>query len=154
MKKKRNKKYNRIKALVRDTEKLLLNTNIAFVTDDLKNPRDAEVVNDNGDLITIGRTEAHALDQLKHKWFITLVVGCYKSNGVREYKFDYVPCNHYYTHRELLDYLNERHVNWLAELEKKNVRMAWTGWVAKPNRIKELTDDQLVNIFDKLNAWY
>lgn len=152
MTKKRNKKYNPMKTVGSETDRILKNMSVVFFTDDFDNPRDAEMVDNNGNIRSISTTQARALDELKHRWFITIAVGTVSSKGKKEIKLDDVPCKIRYNHRELRDYMNDRHVDFLETLENQNVRMVWTGWIAKPAG-RELTDLEIDNIFTKLNAW-
>ena len=149
---KRNKKYNPIKAVQLNNERVLKGFAVAFFASDSVPKQPIKLVNLDGDERPVTKTMSEALSLFRYKWFIYLVVGCHNSKGDRELKIDYVPCKEPYLQSELVGYLNKRHQAFINTLKDQNVRMDFAGWVAKPCG-RELDPDELYNIFRKVGAF-
>ncbi len=151
-KKKRTKKYDSVKSAQLVNQHILKSMAVTFVARDDKNKPPVSLVNLKGDNLPISRNTASAISDYRYKWFIYLAVGCYNSKGEQEIKVDYVKLTTPYLQSELVEYLNERHQEFIGDLQSKNVKLAFGGWIARASG-RELTLKEIDVIFEKQNAW-
>lgn len=149
--KRRNKKFNRVKAATIVAQQALKNLAVAKVVNDSFD-KPITLIDMQGNELSITRGIADAITDYRFKWSIYLVVGCVSRRGNKELKIDHVPCAEPYLQSELVGFLNERHSNFVRDFERKGVKMNFAGWVAKPSG-REIDPEGLYNIFDKLGGW-
>jgi hypothetical protein len=149
--KKRNKKFNHVKAATIVAQQALKNLAVAKVVND-SNDQPIALINMKGDKLGITHGIASAISDFRFKWSIYLVIGTTSRRNNKELKIDHVPCAEPYLQSELVGYLNKRHQDFIADLVSKNVRMDFAGWIAKPSG-REIEPEELFDIFYNLGAW-
>ncbi|GEM_PF-5260707 len=141
----------RIKAVLAANRQIFKNTCMFFIINS-KNPSYVKLLTDSGKELKVTQKINNALSNFRYKWTIYMVVGCYNSKGEEELKIDTVVMKQEYYQKDLVDYLNEQHKEFIQQMLDKNVKISFVGWVAKLSG-KELTPEQLFNLFKKYGGW-
>ena len=149
--KKRNKKFNHVKAATIVARQALKNLAVAKVVND-SNDQPIALIDIKGNKVGITRTIANTIADFRFKWSIYLVIGTTSRRNNKELKIDHVPCAEPYLQSELVGYLNKRHQDFIAELLGKGVRLDFAGWIAKPSG-RELEPEEFFDIFYNLGGW-
>lgn len=94
--------------------------------------------------------EARALTENPFYWTMHLAGFGRKENGTEYMEYEVIKTSAPYLQRELVSYLNERHQEFLRKMNDS--RRVGAGWVATMSG-KEMTEQELNQIFNKLKAW-
>ena len=106
--------------------------------------RDVSIMNLSGEVTTITSEQARLMYR-PLQWLIYMIVNTTNSKGEEELKIDTSPTMRPYRYSEITQYMNNRHNEFIDDLESKNVRINYTAWIAKPAG-RELTLEEIDTI--------
>ena len=152
MTKKRVKKYNRVEAARKNNERILKGLAVCYFVNDKIPRQDIILTNLKGERAQITSERKEAIIYHRHKWKVHLCAGTLDSKGEQGLKIEHVDSNGFCLQSELVDFLNEQHSAFFADLKSKNVRIEFGGWIARASG-RELEPTEMLNMFDKLEAW-
>jgi len=108
--------------------------------------------------ILIGESTVMAMDRVRFNWLTYCAVFFREKNGKEKIKIAEVPAPYECFHHQLLDSLNEAHLNFVNEFDSIRDLICGVGWVAIPKDefLSEETLDQLFRArgaFSYLAPW-
>ena len=145
----RNKKYNPRKsneALLRQLLKDRLFIHCTSVSDDMFS------TDRKGNEINVSPLTMRAIADTPQKWTLHLICGCYDSKGNQDIKELIVGNNQYLYHYQLLDSIREEQAKQIKDLNSKNVKILFVGWIAFAQG-EELSSSEVDVILEKIGAW-
>lgn len=146
--KKRNKKYNPIKFVQVNNERILKGFAVAYIANDVPN-NPIMLIDLKGNEKPVTKTMSDALTKFRYKWCIYLCV--FGLDGQDKYtKSKVVECSEPYLQSDLVVFLNTEHQKMMKEFNQNHIYGA--GWIASPVGI-DFSEKEAFDIFDKLGAW-
>lgn len=94
--------------------------------------------------------EAQTLTENRFHWTMHLAGFGRKENGLEYMEYEVIKTSAPYLQRDLVHYLNDRHQEFLRQMNDS--RRVGAGWVATMSG-REMTEYELKEIFNRLNAW-
>lgn len=101
--------------------------------------------------LTVGRSMAFAIGEIRHKWNIHLIAVGVESNGKSRFEVDEVPITEPLLQSQLEEYLNWRHEELISEFEQRN-QLTNAVWLAVPNG-DSITNEQIDAILTRYDGW-
>lgn len=146
--KKRNKKYNPVKHVQLNNERILKGFAVAYIANETPN-NPIMLIDLKGNERPVTKTMSDALTKLRYKWSIYLCV--FGLNGDEKYtKSKIVICPEPYLQSELVVFLNNEHQKLMKEFNQAHIYGA--GWLASAVG-RDFTEGESFEIFNKLGAW-
>lgn len=145
----RNKKYNPNKKIELTYRALFKNIVVVFLTGQglngnlLFNVKTMKQVAPTSQMTKI-------LTNIPFNWTYQLIGFSAKPNGTDYLEYETIRTQSKYKHSDLVHFLNDRHKDFLQNMNKSRLRSA--GWIASITDIS-LSEAQLVQLFSSLNAW-
>lgn len=149
--KNRNKKYNPLKYVQSNNERILKGFAVCFFVNDETPNQSIILTNLKGDEKPVTKTMAVALEKFPYVWSIMLCAFCIEKNEPT-CKMKLVKCNSRYYQKDLVDYLNGEHQAFFKSLRDKNVNLTGGGWCASAVG-RDFSEEEVGNIFEKLGAF-
>lgn len=142
--KRTRKKYNPHKNIQRATKAVLGNTYAIWHTFDDKK---AELFHRNGQRVRMTPTIVTALTEYRYEWSLFLAAFGVDQWGKPYMKSEAILSKEQYTHAELCDFLNERHLEIIDGMNKN--QFIGAGWIASIKGT-DLSEQEAFAWFDKL----
>ena len=152
MKKRRSKGYNKFRTVNTINKSALDDLAVAYVSNGDSERRSVVLIDLKGNEVSFKRSMLGTISVFQYRWCVHLIVGCHDSRGHQEIKIDDVQFTSLCSQKDLPDYLNDRHQEFISNLRRMNVDISFVGWVARAKG-RELKEVELFNIFKNLEAW-
>jgi len=151
MKKKRSKKYNPIKTLITNNERILKGYAVAYVYSPFKEKQMLKIlVNMRGDVIPVTQIMSDALTKVRYKWSVYISTFGHDSNGEAYHKSEELFFKDRYLQEELVHQLNDRHGKQTKNFNENHYCGA--GWIASPTG-NDFTEEHAFKIFEILGGF-
>ena len=148
---KRDKKYNPLKFVQTNNERLLRNFAICYFVNDATPKQNIILTNFKGERFPVTKTMAQAIQHFPYEWSVMLCAFCIEK-GSPSCKMKLVKFNTRYYQKDLVSYLNDEHQAFFKSLRDKNVTLTGGGWTASAVG-RDFTEEEVGNIFDNLKAF-
>lgn len=156
MKKKRNKKYNRVRHelthyrhAIKDLW-LYYNTITGVVNEE--GHRNIDLISDKLGKYVKVTPELNAVMRFRHKWSIIMIVlARVPATGELYFKSETHMVDEELHHQDLQDYLSDAHSKF-AKTTINSEHGIGVAWLASPT-FKDLNDKELPELLEKLNVW-
>ena len=149
--KKRNKKYNRVEAERRKNLLIIKDYALAFFAADNQLEQDTHVTDYNGKKYRPSEDFKNAITNYCYNWSVMIAVFCIEK-GLHTCKMEFHNFTARYYQKDMIEYLNKKHFEFVKKQLDKNVNITGAGWIASPNG-RDISEDEAGNIFVKLGAF-